>query len=86
MFEKRQIHTGSVKDESFLHHPVIPGDQRGFVPDKFGGAPGMGTAAFELLALDLGFYLLACYQDGPNQVTAPSPLGFEAGACRLHTG
>jgi hypothetical protein len=42
---KRQIHIGSVRDESFLRHPVIPGDQGGFVPDVL-EEPGAGKAVF----------------------------------------
>jgi hypothetical protein len=41
--EKRQIHTGSVKDGLLLHHPVIPGDQGVFVPDAIGSGVSLVT-------------------------------------------
>ena len=45
ILEKRQIHTGSVKDGPLLRHPVMPGDRGGFMPDRLEEQWGWETAA-----------------------------------------
>jgi hypothetical protein len=40
-----------VIDESFSHHPVIPGDQGSFVPDKASGE--RGTRSMGQFEIDL---------------------------------
>jgi len=41
--EKRQIHMGSVTYWPFGHHPVKPGGQGGFMPDRLEEALGGGS-------------------------------------------
>jgi hypothetical protein len=56
---KRPIHMGSVRYWPFGHHPVKPGGQGSFVPDRLEEALGGGSRSLSFSLLALGsFYLL----------------------------